>query len=51
MKKMLSAVAFALCLMLVIPVALAETADTLPKRFNRQLTGGNGVRGYMNITA
>lgn len=40
-----------LCLMLVIPAAMAETADTLPKRFVRQMTGGNGVRGYVTITA
>lgn len=47
MKRLLCLV---LCLMLFIPAAFAETADTLPKRFNRQLTGGNGVRGYMSIT-
>ncbi len=40
-----------LCLMLVVPFAAAETADTLPKRFARQLSGGNGVRGYASITA
>lgn len=40
-----------LCLIMVCSCALAETADTLPKKFNRQLTGGNGVRGYMSITA
>lgn len=40
-----------LCLMLALPAALAETADTLPKRFVRQLTGGNGARGYVSITA
>ena len=40
-----------LCLMLVIPVALAETADTLPKRFVRQLSGGNGARGYISVQA
>lgn len=48
MKRLLCLV---LCLMLFVPAAFAETADTLPKRFNRQLTGGNGVRGYMSITA
>ena len=48
MKRVLCLV---LCLMLAIPAAFAETADTLPKRFNRQLTGGNGIRGYVNITA
>lgn len=47
MKRLLCLV---LCLMLAIPVALAETADTLPKRFNRQLVGGNGLRGYLDIT-
>ena len=40
-----------LCLLLVIPFAAAETADTLPKRFARQMSGGNGVRGYASITA
>lgn len=40
-----------LCLMLAIPAALAETADTLPKRFIRQLSGGNGARGYISVTA
>ena len=48
MKRLLCLV---LCLMFAIPVALADTADTLPKKFNRQLVGGNGLRGYMNITA
>ncbi len=48
MKKLLSLV---LCLMLACSCALAETADTLPRKFNRQLTGGNGIRGYMSITA
>ena len=41
----------ALCLMLMIPVCVAETADTLPKRFVRQLSGGNGARGYINVKA
>ena len=40
-----------LCLMLVIPAVLAETADTLPKRFVRQLSGGNGARGYISVKA
>ncbi len=48
MKRLLC---LALCLMLAMPAAFAETADTLPKLFARQLTGGNGVRGYVNITA
>lgn len=48
MKKLLSLM---LCLALLCSCAMAETADTLPKKFNRQLTGGNGIRGYMSITA
>lgn len=48
MKRLLC---LALCLMLTLPAALAETADTLPKRFSRQLTGGNGARGYIRISA
>lgn len=48
MKRMLGLV---LCLMLACSCVLAETADTLPRKFNRQLTGGNGIRGYMRITA
>lgn len=40
-----------LCLMLVIPSAIGETADTLSKRFARQLTSGNGIRGYLSLTA
>lgn len=47
MKRILCLV---LCLMLAIPVAMADTADTLPKKFTRQLTGGNGIRGKMNLT-
>ncbi len=47
MKRILCLV---LCLMLAIPVAMADTADTLPKKFARQLTGGNGIRGKMNLT-
>lgn len=48
MKRILC---LALCLMLAIPAALAETADTLPKKFARQLTGGNGIRGKLSLTA
>lgn len=48
MKRLLCLV---LCLMLALPAAVAETADTLPKRFVRQLSGGNGARGYISITA
>ena len=48
MKKLLSMM---LCLAMLVSCAFAETADTLPKKFNRQLTGGNGLRGYMSITA
>ena len=40
-----------LCLMMIVPFAAAETADTLPKRFARQMSGGNGVRGYARISA
>lgn len=41
-----------ICLMLAIPAALADTADSLLKKFNAQLiTGGQGFRGKMNITA
>lgn len=40
-----------LCLLLVVPAAIAEAANTLPKRFIRQLSGGNGARGYINVTA
>ncbi|MDD6051080.1 MAG: hypothetical protein PUC00_07405 [Clostridiales bacterium] len=40
-----------LCLMLALPAALAETADTLPKLFARQLSGGNGTRGYIRVSA
>lgn len=40
-----------LCLLFVIPAVIAETADTLPKRFARQLCGGNGARGYISVTA
>ncbi len=48
MKRILCLV---LCLMLVIPAAMADTADTLPKLFARQLSGGNGMRGYISISA
>lgn len=48
MKRVLCLV---LCLMLAIPFAAADTADTLPKRFARQLSGGNGMRGYVSISA
>lgn len=48
MKKILCVM---LCLMLMIPVASAETADTLPKLLVRQLTAGYGLRGYADIEA
>lgn len=48
MKKMLCVM---LCLMLMIPAAVAETADTLPKLMTRQLTVGYGMRGYASVTA
>ncbi|MGN1367484.1 MAG: hypothetical protein ACI4WX_01330 [Aristaeellaceae bacterium] len=48
MKRLLCLV---LCLLLAIPSAMAETADTLQKLFVRQLTGGNGARGYISLSA
>lgn len=48
MKRFLCIV---LCLLLALPAAMADTADTLPKRFVRQLSGGNGARGYISVTA
>lgn len=48
MKRILCLV---LSLMLAVPAALAETADTLQKKFARQLTGGNGIRGKISLTA
>lgn len=50
MKKFLCIL---LCLVFAVSAALAETADTLPRKFVRQLTGGtgNGIRGKMSITA
>ncbi len=48
MKKFLCLV---LCVTMTLSLAFAETADTLPKRFTRQMTGGNGIRGYVNVTA
>ena len=48
MKRILSII---MCLLLAFSIAMADTADTLPKKFNRQLIGGNGVRGYIRITA
>ena len=48
MKKILCVM---LCLMLMIPAASAETADTLPKLLARQLTAGYGLRGYADIDA
>lgn len=48
MKKILCVM---LCLMLMIPAAFAETADTLPKLLVRQLTAGQGLRGYADIEA
>jgi len=48
MKRVLCLV---LCLMMAVPFAAADTADTLPKRFARQLSGGNGVRGYVSLSA
>ncbi len=48
MKRILC---LALCLMLAVTCAFAETADTLQKKFARQLTGGNGIRGKISLTA
>ncbi len=48
MKRLLSLV---LCLMLTLSFAVAEDVDTLPKRFIRQLSGGNGARGYLTVSA
>lgn len=48
MKRILCAM---LSVMLLFSLALAETADTLKKKFVRQLTAGYGVRGYASITA
>ena len=50
MKRILC---LALCLMVAFScaVASAETADTLQKKFVRQLTGGGGVRGKVNLVA
>ena len=47
--KRLFALVFAL--MLIVSTAVAETADSLHKLFVRQLTGGNGFRGYISLTA
>lgn len=48
MKKFLCIV---LSAMLLFSFAAAETADTLQKKFVRQLTAGYGVRGYASIRA
>lgn len=48
MKRILCAL---LSVLLLISAAAAETADTLQKKFVRQLTAGYGVRGYASITA
>jgi len=48
MKKFLCIVISA---MLLFSFAAAETADTLQKKFVRQLTAGYGVRGYASIRA
>ena len=48
MKRILCAM---LSVMLLFSFALAETADTLQKKFVRQLTAGYGVRGYASMTA
>lgn len=54
MKRINRILCLALALMMIFSVVSAETsqtADTLPKRFLRQLTGGNGLRGKVSLTA
>lgn len=54
MKKINRILCLALAFLLAISGAVAETADTantLPKKFLRQLTGGNGLRGKISLTA
>ncbi len=48
MKRILC---FLMGMMMLLSAACAETADTLSKRFTRQLTGGNGLRGKLTLTA
>lgn len=48
MKRLIS---FVISIMLSVSAVSAETADTLHKLFVRQLTGGNGMRGYVRLTA
>ncbi len=48
MKRLLCLV---LCLMMTLSFAMAEDVDTLPKRFIRQMSGGNGARGYLSVSA
>lgn len=53
MKRINRILCLALALMLAFSAALAETAETantLPKKFLRQLTGGNGLRGKVSLT-
>lgn len=54
MKKINRILCLTLALLLTFSAAMAETADTantLPKKFLRQLTGGNGLRGKISLTA
>lgn len=48
MKRLLCVL---LCMLLAVPCAGAETADTLQKLLVRQLTAGYGLRGNITITA
>lgn len=48
MKKL---ICLLLCLLMVMPIAMADD-DTLPEKFQKQLiTGGNGLRGTIALTA
>lgn len=54
MKRINRILCLALALVLACSAAMAETAETantLPKLFLRQLTGGNGLRGKVSLTA
>lgn len=54
MKKINRILCLTLAFLLAFSAAMAETADTantLPKKFLRQLTGGNGLRGKVSLTA
>lgn len=41
-----------MCMMLIVPTALASTDTTPTKKFRQQVvTGGNGIRGTVNLSA